>query len=76
MEEHVQQILGASTAVAAPTDVANFLREGTGLVPTPTDANADGFLTDESVGAESLANTDASASASCPDEEAAVAAAH
>ena len=63
MEEHVQQILGASTAVAAPTDVANLLREGSTLVPTPsTEARPDSYLADaspESLHIEDESSTDA-----------------
>ena len=35
IEAHVHSAISSSTAVAAPTDVANLLREGSGLVPSP-----------------------------------------
>jgi hypothetical protein len=38
MEEHVHHAITASSAVAAPSDVAHFLREGSTMMPSPDNA--------------------------------------
>ncbi len=40
MEEHVHHAITASSAVAAPSDVAHFLREGSTMMPSPSGDNA------------------------------------
>lgn len=52
MEEHVHHAITASSAVAAPSDVAHLLREGSGIsgiLPTsssPSNLNLDNFRLD------------------------------